>query len=87
MRRLIEKEEVETIRHIVEEYLKEKGIDPHEEVWVDSKKAQEILGVRQTQLYLIRTEPQNKIVFSQPNRKNIMYLKQSLYDYLNRNIR
>lgn len=87
MKRLIEYEREKPLQLIMEEHIRKNGGDPYEELWVNSTRAQEILGVKQTQLYLIRTNPKNKIVFSQPNRKNIMYLKKSLYEYLERHIR
>lgn len=87
MSRLIENEKGDSLQLMSEEHIKKNGGNPHEELWVNSKRAQDILGIKQTQLYLIRTNPKNKIVFSQPNRKNIMYLKKSLYEYLERHIR
>tara|TARA_A100000171_G_scaffold52177_1_gene69394 strand:- start:909 stop:1172 length:264 start_codon:yes stop_codon:yes gene_type:complete len=87
MSRFIDQHELETIQQIVEEHLRKLGMNLNEEIWVDSKRAMEILGVRQTQLYLIRTDPKNKIVFSQANKKNLMYKVESLYSYLNRHIK
>lgn len=80
---MIYKEDIKTIESIIEAYLEEKGIDPNEEVWVDSQRAQEILGIKTTQLYLLRNDSSNGIIFSQPSRKVIMYKKESLYSYLN----
>lgn len=83
---MIYKEDVTTIQSIVDAYLIKKEQDPNEEIWVNGNRAQEILGVKTTQLYLLRNDPSNGIVFSQPSRKVIMYRKDSLLEYLNRNI-
>ena len=84
--RVFTKTEVEDLQIMIETYLRANGYDPEEEIWVDGKRAQEILGVKTTQLYLLRNDPSNGIVFSQPSRKVIMYRKDSLHEYLNRNI-
>ncbi len=84
--RVFTKAEVEDLQIMIETYLQANGYDPEEEIWVDGKRAQEILGVKTTQLYLLRNDPSNGITFSQPSRKVIMYLKSSLYEYLERSI-
>lgn len=82
----MDENEIEKIRFIVEETLRNLGANPQDNLWVTGTEAERILGVGKTQLYLLRTNPNSGIVFSQANRKNIMYLKKSLYDYLEKNI-
>ena len=82
----LKQEELKKLIAFFESYLTSKGINPTEEVWVDGKRAQEILGVKTTQLYLLRNDPSNGIIFSQPSRKVIMYKVESLYSYLEANV-
>lgn len=57
------------------------GSESEEEQWVDEDKAMQILGIKsKTTLQRLRNE--DKIRFSQPSKKIIMYHKPSLYEYL-----
>jgi uncharacterized protein YbcI len=87
-KQLIDNETVILIKGIVEEQLRAMGVDPEVKLWVNSKEAREILGdISVTQLYLLRTQPEHKLVFSQRNRKNVLYLRSSLISYIERHIR
>jgi hypothetical protein len=55
--------------------------DSDESLWVEEDKAMQILGIKsKTTLQRLRNE--DKIRFSQPSKKIIMYYKTSLYEYL-----
>lgn len=82
----LKQEELKKLIAFFDSYLTSKGINPTKEVWVDGKRAQQILGVKTTQLYLLRNDPSNGIIFSQPSRKVIMYKVESLYSYLEANV-
>ncbi len=81
-----ERQEAERISQIVKEILKQMGVAPQDDIWVNGERAQEILDCKRTQLYLLKSDPSTGIVYSKRNKKNIMYLKQSLLDYLANNI-
>ena len=82
----LKQEELKKLIAFFDSYLTSKGINSTVEVWVSGKRAQEILGVKTTQLYLLRNDPSNGIIFSQPSRKVIMYKVESLYSYLEANV-
>jgi hypothetical protein len=56
----------------------------HKEVWIDSNKAKKLLGIKSdTTLFNLRS--QGFIKFSQPSRKIIMYYRESILSYLEKN--
>ena len=75
------------LKQIVLEAFKEAGVTPQDDIWVNSERAMRILNCKKTQLYLLCQDEDNGIVVSQKNRKNKVYLKSSLYAYLEKNIK
>lgn len=60
--------------------------DKEKELWCDTIRAQQILGVRKTKMQQLRDgSPENGIIMSKEGRK-IRYDVSSLYQYLNKNI-
>ena len=82
----VNKMEYERIKSMVEEILREFGAKPNEQIWLTSDQAKSLLNVKTTQLYLLRQDASNGIIYTQPSRKVILYRKDSLLEYLNRNI-
>lgn len=74
------------VKEVIEEA---KGVvsgSPNNELWCDTRRAQEILGVRKTKMQQLRDgSPQNGIIMSKEGR-TIRYEIASLYAYLNKNI-
>ncbi len=53
------------------------------DIWVDGQTAMEILKIKKTKLYYLRST--GEIRYSQANKKNILYFKPSLIEYLEKN--
>lgn len=76
----------DAVRDVKKEILKETGTTKKDEQWILRAEAMHILGIKsKTTLQKLRDDPKSKIKFSQSNRI-IKYFKQSLYDYLERNV-
>lgn len=69
---------LELMRRVIE-YMKER--DTRESKWVSPKEAMEILGIKsKTTLQKLRDE--GLVRFTQPERRIILYDRESLYEYL-----
>lgn len=54
-----------------------------DEIWVDKNRAKEILGIRSDQTLLTYRE-RGEITYSLLTARNVMYHKESLYDFIRR---
>lgn len=84
--RVFYKEEVEVLRHLIIQVLTELGIDHTKPEWIDKHETKSMLGISSdTTLWSLRKDPASGIIFSQKNKKNIMYLRSSVLEYLKQN--
>ncbi|MGG8496828.1 hypothetical protein ACQY1Q_10450 [Tenacibaculum sp. TC6] len=81
-----DKKDQEVIKNIVKEAFNEMGFQLQDEIWVNSQRAMEILNCKRTQLFLLASDPSTGIVVSRMNRKNTLYLKSSLLQFIDKNI-
>ncbi len=82
---LLSNAEVERIRIIVETILLEKGIDPNEEIWVNSSRAKQLLSCQNTTLWKLRNDPSTGIETSKTG-KTILYRKSTLIAFIENNV-
>ena len=80
------KKNKDTFKDMVKEVFQEMGIQLQDEEWVNGERAQQILNCKRTQLFLLASDPSTGIVVSRMNRKNTLYLKKSLIQFIERNI-
>jgi len=56
-----------------------------EEIWIHQKEAEKILGLKSSQLYRLRTS--GHIRYTKPSYKIVLYDKNSIHEYLEKNAR
>lgn len=74
--------ESEAFYKLIEEVV-ERVNKPEKERWIFEDEAMEILGIKKTTLYELRS--QGKIRYSQPRKKILLYCRESIIEFIEAN--